>query len=45
MPNSKDNHVMIRNINPNDTDDVILLTQFLAKVKNSFPGLVCHFQL
>lgn len=43
MPNSKDNHVMIRNINPNDTDDVILLTQFLAKVKNSFPGSSMSF--
>lgn len=43
MPTSKNNHVMIRNINPNDTDDVILLTQFLAKVKNSFPGSSMSF--
>lgn len=37
MPASKDDHVVIRDVNPNDTNDVILLTQFLAKVKSC-----CH---
>lgn len=43
MSASKDDHVVIRDVNPNDTNDVILLTQFLAKVKSCCSNVSMSF--